>query len=120
MTIFATGTMVYQSLQAAKKLAEEGIECAVINMHTLSPLDKEIIDSFCRDCRLVVTAEEGFVTGGLGAAVAEALVQSRKRTPPMQIIGLEGFPHAGSYKYMLEQTGLDAAHIATRIRTALQ
>ena len=46
-------------------------------------------------------------------------MQSGKRIPPMQIIGLTDFPHAGSYKYMLEQTGLDAAHIAERIGKAL-
>lgn len=120
VTIVATGTMVYQSLQAAKKLAEEGIECTVINMHTINPIDKETINKYCHDCKLVVTAEEGFVTGGLGAAVAEVLVQSGKHIPPMQIIGLTEFPHAGSYKYMLEQTGLDAAHIADRIKNALQ
>ena len=119
VTIVATGTMVYQSLQAAKKLAEEGIECTVINMHTINPLDKDAIDMYCHNCKLVVTVEEGFVTGGLGAAVAEELVQSGKRVPPMQIIGLTEFPHAGSYKYMLEQTGLDAAHIAERIKSAL-
>lgn len=119
VTIVATGTMVYQSLQAAKKLAEEGIECAVINMHTVNPIDKEIINMYCHDCKLVVTAEEGFITGGLGAAVAEELVQSGKRIPPMQLIGLTDFPHAGSYKFMLEQTGLDAAHIVERIKAAL-
>lgn len=120
VTIIATGTMVYQSLQAAKKLAEGGIECTVINMHTLNPLDREAIDRYCHDCQLVVTVEEGFVTGGLGAAVTEAIVQSGKRIPPMRIIGLDSFPHAGSYKYMLEQTGLDATHIAARIQEALQ
>lgn len=120
VTIVATGTMVYQSLQAAKKLAEEGIECTVINMHTINPLDKETIHKYCHDCRLVVSAEEGFVTGGLGAAVSEILVQSGKHIPPMQIIGLTDFPHVGSYKYMLEQTGLDAAHIAEHIKSALQ
>ena len=88
-------------------------------MHTIMPLDKEVIDKYCHDCKMVVTAEEGFVSGGLGAAVAEEIVQSGKRIPPMQIIGLTDFPHAGSYKYMLEQTGLDAAHIAERIRKAL-
>lgn len=119
VTIVATGTMVYQSLQAAKALAEEGIECTVINMHTIKPLDKETIDRYCHDCNLVVTAEEGFISGGLGAAVAEQLVQSGKRIPPMQIMGLTEFPHAGSYKYMLDQTGLDAAHIAARIKEAL-
>lgn len=120
VTIVATGTMVYQALQAAKKLAEEGIECTVVNMHTINPIDKDAIDKYCYDCKLVVTAEEGFVTGGLGAAVAEVIVQSGKHIPPMQIIGLTDFPHAGSYKYMLEQTGLDAAHIAVRIKNALQ
>lgn len=116
VTIVATGTMVYQSLQAAKKLAEEGIECTVINMHTIKPLDTEVINKYCHDCKLVVTAEEGFVSGGLGAAVSEAVAQSGKRIPPMEIIGLTGFPHAGSYKYILDQTGLDAAHIAERIK----
>lgn len=120
VTIVATGTMVYQALQAAKKLAEEGIESTVVNMHTINPIDKDAIDKYCHDCKLVVTAEEGFVTGGLGAAVAEVIVQSGKHIPPMQIIGLTDFPHAGSYKYMLEQTGLDAAHIAVRIKNALQ
>ena len=120
VTIVATGTMVYQSLQAAKALAEEGVECTVINMHTIKPLDKDAIDKYCHDCKLVVTAEEGFISGGLGAAVAEEIVQSGKRIPPMQIIGLTEFPHAGSYKYMLDQTGLDAAHIAVRIKKALK
>ena len=119
VTIVATGTMVYQSLQAAKKLAEEGIECTVINMHTIKPLDTVAIDKYCHDCKLVVTAEEGFVTGGLGAAVSEAVVQSGKHIPAFEIIGLTDFPHAGSYKYMLEQTGLGAAHIAERIKARL-
>ena len=105
VTIVATGTMVYQSLQAAKALAEE---------------DKESIDKYCHDCKLLVTVEEGFINGGLGAAIAEEIVQSGKRVPPMHIIGLTEFPHAGSYKYMLDQTGLDAAHIAARIKEALK
>lgn len=120
VTIIATGTMVYQSLQAAKKMAEEGIECTVINMHTISPLDIETIHKYCLDSKLVVTAEEGFVSGGLGAAVCEAIVQSGKQIPPIEIIGLTDFPHAGSYKYMLNQTGLDAEHIAGRIKGRLE
>ena len=120
VTIIATGTMVYQSLQAAKKLAEEGIECTVVNMHTISPLDSETIHKYCHDSKLVVTAEEGFVSGGLGAAVCETIVQSGKHIPPIEIIGLTDFPHAGSYKYMLNQTGLDAEHIAGRIKGRLE
>ena len=120
VTIIATGTMVYQSLQAAKKLAEEGIECTVVNIHTISPLDSETIHKYCHDSKLVVTAEEGFVSGGLGAAVCETIVQSGKHIPPIEIIGLTDFPHAGSYKYMLNQTGLDAEHIAGRIKGRLE
>ena len=119
VTIVATGTMVYQSLQAAKKLSDEGIECTVINMHTIKPLDKEVLDKNCHDCKLVVTAEEGFISGGLGAAVSEAITESGKVIPPMEIIGLTDFPHAGNYKYMLDQTGLDAVHIAERIKNRL-
>lgn len=119
VTIVATGTMVYQSLQAAKKLAEEGIECTVINMHTIAPLDIGAINNYSSNSKLVVTVEEGFVSGGLGAAVTEAIVRTGKNNPPVEIIGLADFPHAGSYKYMLDQTGLDATHIAERIKTRL-
>lgn len=115
VTIIATGTMVYQSLQAAKKLAERGIECTVINMHTIRPLDREVIDRYCHDCKLVVTVEEGFVTGGLGAAVAAEMLGGGRRVPAMLQIGLTDFPHAGDYKYMLAQAGLDAEHIAEKI-----
>ena len=55
VTIVSTGTMVYQSLQAAKKLAEQGIECTVINMHTIKPLDTNVLAKYCHDCKLVVT-----------------------------------------------------------------
>lgn len=120
VTIVATGTMVYQSLQAAKKLAEQGIECTVINMHTIRPLDVETLEKYCHDCRLVVTAEEGFVTGGLGAAVAEALMQNSKQVPLMLQIGLRDFPHPGSYKYMLAETGLDVEYIAEKIEARLK
>jgi transketolase len=69
--------------------------------------------------RLVVTCEEGFLCGGLGAAVLEDLAQLGGAMPNVLNIGLTGFPHAGSYKYMLAQTGLDAEHIADRIMTKL-
>ena len=89
VTIVSTGTMVYQSLQAAKKLAEQGIECTVINMHTIKPLDTNVLAKYCHDCKLVVTCEEGFVSGGLGAAVAETLVQSGKKIPPVSYTHLD-------------------------------
>jgi transketolase len=69
---------------------------------------------------LIVTCEEGFVSGGLGAAVIEEISKSDKPIPNILHIGLTTFPHAGSYKYMLSQTGLDAEHIAARIAAKLK
>lgn len=119
VTIVATGTMVYQSLQAAKKLAEQGIESTVINMHTIKPIDKEAIEKYCHACKLVVTCEEGFVSGGLGAAVLEEMALSNKPMTKVLNIGLTEFPHAGSYKWMLKENGLDAESIAAKIQAKL-
>lgn len=114
VAIFATGTMVYQSLQAAKFLAEQGVECAVVNIHTIRPIDTETILKVAKDVKLVISTEEGFITGGLGSAVEETLM-ANNIVRPFDKIGLTQFPHAGSYKFMLSQTGLDAEHIAQRI-----
>jgi len=119
VTIVATGTMVAQSLKAAKLLAEHGISCTIINLHTIMPLDTNTINKYCHDCKLVVTVEEGFISGGMGVAVVECLAQTGKSIPQILILGLSDFPHAGSYKYMLAQTGLDGEHIAERIKERL-
>lgn len=115
VTIIASGTMVYQSLQAANLLAEKGIECSVIDMHTIKPLDTNAIDGACKKSKLIVTVEEGSIIGGLGSAVAE--YKCRIPNSPCQlIVGVEDtFLHPGSYAYMLNQTGLDASSIATKI-----
>jgi len=119
VTIVATGTMVAQSLKAAKLLAEYGISCTIINLHTIMPLDNNTINKYCHDCKLIVTVEEGFISGGMGVAVVECLAQTGKPIPQILILGLSDFPHAGSYKYMLAQTGLDGEHIAERIKERL-
>lgn len=116
--IVATGTMVYQSLQAATLLSGQGVTCSVINMHTIKPVDDALIKEKVTGCKLVVTVEEGFVNGGLGTAVAEVLIKENI-VIPMQMIGLSDFPHAGSYKYMLSETGLDSVHIAETISQKL-
>ncbi len=117
VTIVAAGTMVYQSLHAAKILAEKDIECKVVNMHTIKPLDKEVLDAI--DTKLVVVIQEANVIGGLGSAVTEYMA-SKKNCPQIIIMGIEDcFPLAASYKIMLSQTGLDAEHIADRIQTKL-
>ncbi len=119
VAFIATGSMVYQSLAAAKNLEGLGVECAVINMHTINPIDKEVIERYSRSCKLIVTVEEGFVSGGLAAAVLEVIANLKGNTSDVLNIGLSGFPHAGSYKYMLSETGLDSEHIAARVSDKL-
>lgn len=117
VAIVCAGTMVYQSLQAAKVLAESGIECKVINMHTIKPIDKDALDSV-RNYKLVVCIEEANVIGGLGSAVAEYLA-SKPNCPTVNIYGINDcFPHAGTYKFMLDQLGLDGQHLAERIKNS--
>lgn len=117
VAIVCSGTMVYQSLQAAKILEEKGVECKVLNMHTIKPIDKDALDSI-RNYKLVVCIQEANVIGGLGSAVAEYMA-SKPNCPVINISGINDcFPHAGTYKFMLDQIGLDAPHIAERIMNA--
>ncbi len=118
ITIFATGTMVYQSLKAAEILSERGIEAKVVDMHTIKPLDVEAVKEACQ-AKLIVTVEEGSVMGGLGGAVAEILATRTKKTPPLCIIGAEDtYIHADEYPRLLENSGLTAPQIAEKITEA--
>lgn len=113
--IIANGTMVAQSIKAAKELAEQGIECAIINMHTVKPLDTKIIDDNLNGKKLVVTIEEGQLNGGLDSAVAD-YISSLDNTPKLLRLGIKDiFPHAGSYQYLLEQCGLSVEQIKNQI-----
>lgn len=115
IALFACGTMVHASLAAAKKLEEMGISAAVVNVHTIKPLDTEALDRVCDFARLVVTVEEHSVVGGLGGAVAEYLAQ-RGSSPPLRFIGLpDRFGKNGDYKYLLEKYGLTGDQIADTI-----
>lgn len=114
VTIFAAGSMVHQSLQAAKLLEESGVSAGVVNMHTIKPIDKEAVWS-AYTSKMLVSVEEGSVTGGLGSAISE-IVASDEASPCLMIMGIpDCFPTAASYKCMLEKLQLDATHIASRI-----
>lgn len=113
--MIANGTMVNQSLKVADELEKEGISVAVVNMHTVKPLDTELINELLPGKKLIVTAEEGQVNGALGSAVAEYLV-AVGNTPKMLRLGVKDvFPHAGSYLYLLQQCGLDVESIKNEI-----
>lgn len=119
VTIIATGTMVYEALEAAKLLEEDGLTTAVVNMHTVKPLDTAAVARACTESGLLVTVEEHSVVGGLGGAVAE-FKATLKQTPPQLFIGLpDKFGKAGEYKYLLKKYGLTSNDIASKIRMAL-
>ena len=116
--MIAAGTMVYYAKAAAEMLAGKGIDAAVIDMHTIKPLDTACVDEQL-DKKLIVTVEEASIIGGLGSAVAEHL--AFKKNKPMQLmLGIkDSFPHAGSYQYLLEKCGLTGEQIAADIEKAL-
>ena len=118
--MIANGTMVNQSLKVAKELSEQnGIEAAVINMHTVKPLDTQIIDDNISNKKLIITIEEGQINGGLGSAIAEYVV-SMDKAPKMLRLGIKDiFPHAGSYHYLLEQCQIDVESIKKAIINAI-
>lgn len=119
IAIIATGLMVKESLDAAAVLEEKGISCAVFDMHTIKPLDKEGLTEIFKKYKLLVTVEEHQVTGGLGGAVAE-FKSTFEKTPRQIFIGFQDcFTEAGNQRYVWEQAGLTADRIARKIEAEL-
>ena len=115
VTFIATGSMVYESLEAAKLLEEIGIKAGGINMHTIKPLDTSAIEMALKHSKLIVTVEEHSIIGGLGSAVAEYKA-SKRYAPPQLILGLpDAFDVTGEYRYLLERHGLVASKISQSV-----
>ena len=115
LTIIATGLEVNESLEAAKKLAEDGIDAEVINIHTIKPIDADLIVKSASKTGKVVTVEEHSVIGGLGGAVAEVL--SEKCPTKMLRIGVKDtFGESGPAVKLLAQYELDAEGIYKQIK----
>ncbi|MFQ8688626.1 MAG: transketolase family protein [Blautia sp.] len=115
LTIVATGLCVAASLEAAEKLAAEGVDAKVINIHTIKPLDEELIVAAAKETGKVVTVEEHSVIGGLGGAVCECL--SEKAPVPVKRIGVNDvFGESGPAAKLLEKYGLDAEGIYRQIK----
>ena len=115
IAVIATGLMVNEARKAAELLKEKGIDCAVYNMHTIKPIDKEGLDRIFADYNLIVTVEEHNVLGGMGSAVAE--YKATKSVAPRQVfIGFQDtFTEAGSQRFVWSQAGLTDVQIADRI-----
>lgn len=115
IVIFATGTMVYQALEAAKILSDQNIQAAVVNVPTIKPLNREEIWQEVRGKKMFVTVEEHTIIGGLGSAVSEALLD--KKAGKGMMFGIpDTFLKAGGYDYLLKQCGLTGEQIAERIQ----
>lgn len=119
VTIFATGLEVYESLRAAQMLEAEGIRAEVINIHTIKPIDEELILKSLSKTGKGVTVEEHSVIGGLYSAVSE--VTAAKLPVHLLGIGVEDvFGHSGPAKDLLKEFGLDAQGICRKVRDFLQ
>lgn len=120
LTLVATGAgMVAGALEAAKALAAEGIEARVLNIHTIKPLDREAITAAARETGALVTVEDHNIVGGLGCAVAEAVLTTHPA--PVVRVGLpDCFTETcGTFEEMLPEYGMDARAIVAAARRAL-
>ncbi len=118
VSIIATGHMTWEALQAAYELEKEGIHARVINIHTIKPIDKEIIIAAAKETGAIVTAEEHQVNGGFGSAVAEVVAQSYP--VPIEFIGMkDSFGESGTPLELMEKYGMTAKHISDAVKRVL-
>ena len=116
-SIIACGVMVERALEAADRLAERGVEAAVIDMHTIKPIDRGAIIR-AANCGAIVTAEDHSVIGGLGSAVAEVLVEEAPTV--MRMIGVrDKFGESGSPSDIMDKMGLTSENIASKVEDLL-
>ncbi|MCI8584433.1 MAG: transketolase family protein [Lachnospiraceae bacterium] len=118
VTIIATGLEVSESLEAAKLLEADGISAEVINIHTIKPLDTELVVASAKKTGKVVTVEEHSIIGGLGGAVAEVLSEQAP-TKMLRIGVMDTFGESGPAKSLIEKYGLDAKSIYTKVKAWL-
>ena len=119
VTIIATGLMVQEALNAYEILKEDGIDAKVINIHTIKPIDRDIIISAAKETNAIVTAEEHSIIGGLGSAVLEVL--SDEYPIPLKRVGiLDTFGESGKPKDLLKKYKLTADEIVHKAREVIK
>jgi Transketolase, C-terminal subunit len=117
--IIACGETVYPALEAARKLTEEGIRAAVVSMHTIKPLDTELLAQLATQCKAIVTVEEHSMYGGLGEACAAYLMQHNLHKP-FAIMGIpDEYTITGSQTDIFNHYGINKDGIAARVRNLL-
>ncbi|AFS79078.1 transketolase, C-terminal subunit [Gottschalkia acidurici 9a] len=118
VTIIATGVMVSKALEAKEELLKQGVNARVINIHTIKPIDSEIIIKAAKETGAIVTAEEHNIIGGLGSAVAEVLVENSPA--PLERVGVKDtFGESGSGDSLLEKYGLTKENIVESAKKAI-
>ncbi len=118
VTIIATGLMVNEARMAAETLEKDGISARVINIHTIKPIDKEIICKAARETGVIVTAEEHSIIGGLGSAIAETVTECCP-VPVIKIGVNDVFGHSGPAVDLLKEFGLSAENIVEKAKYAV-
>lgn len=118
VSIFATGLEVNETMEAAKLLAADGINAEVINIHTIKPIDKELVAASAKKTGKVVTVEEHSIIGGLGSAVCEALAETVP-TPVLRIGVNDVYGESGPAKALIAKYGLDAEGIYKKVKEYL-
>ena len=116
-TVIACGIMVHAAIEAAEKLSDSGISCRVLNMATLSPLDEDAIVKSARDTGAIVTAEEHYVSGGLGSKVSQVL--SWELPTPVEPVALRGYAESGTPEQLLVKYHLTPDDVATAVRKVI-
>lgn len=118
VTIIATGLMVSEALEAAKALKEQGVDARVINIHTIKPIDRDIIVKAAKETGRIITVEEHSVIGGLGSAVADVVTEECP-VPVIKIGVKDVFGHSGPAVDLLKEFGLCAENIVAVTKAAL-
>ena len=115
LVIFTCGILVSESLKAAELLREKGISAAVVNLHTIKPIDEELVAAYAAKCRRVYTVEEHSVIGGLGDAVGDVILRRRVDCTLDKIGVQDRFGQSGKAMEVLAEYGLTGAQIAKTI-----
>ena len=119
VTIIATGHLVWEALEAAKKLYDQNISTYIINIHTIKPLDKGAILKSIKKTKCVVTAEEHMLNGGLGDSIAQLL--ARELPTPLEMVGVnDTFGESGTPRQLMEKYGLTSSDIINAVKKVLE
>jgi transketolase len=114
VTLIGTGYMVQKSLEAAELLAREGINARIVDIHTIKPIDRELIVSCAKETGAVIVSEEHSIYGGLGNAIAEVLAE--EFPVPIGFVGMTTFAESGDYEALLSKYKLDAVSIVEKAK----